>query len=48
MMLGVIFVAIVTFMPEGLVPGSVRLWRRGLQPLRKRPAVAATLEEPRP
>jgi branched-chain amino acid transport system permease protein len=48
MMLGVIFVAIVTFMPEGLVPGSVRLWRRGLQPLRKRPPVAAKLEERRP
>jgi branched-chain amino acid transport system permease protein len=27
LILGVIFVAIVTFMPEGLVPGSVRLWR---------------------
>jgi branched-chain amino acid transport system permease protein len=28
MLLGVIFVVIVIFMPEGLVPGSVRLWRR--------------------
>ena len=27
MVLGVIFVAIITFMPEGLVPGSARLWR---------------------
>jgi branched-chain amino acid transport system permease protein len=27
MLLGFIFVAIVIFMPEGLVPGSVRLWR---------------------
>jgi branched-chain amino acid transport system permease protein len=27
MVLGVIFVAIISFMPEGLVPGSVRLWR---------------------
>ena len=27
--LGTIFVAIVVFMPEGLVPGSVRLWRWG-------------------
>lgn len=27
LVLGVIFVAIITFMPEGLVPGSVRLWR---------------------
>ncbi len=26
-MLGAIFVAIVLFMPEGLVPGSVRMWR---------------------
>jgi branched-chain amino acid transport system permease protein len=25
--LGAIFVAIVIFMPEGLVPGSLRLWR---------------------
>jgi branched-chain amino acid transport system permease protein len=27
MLLGAIFVAIVIFMPEGIVPGSVRLWR---------------------
>jgi branched-chain amino acid transport system permease protein len=27
MLLGAIFVAIVIFMPEGLVPGSARLWR---------------------
>jgi branched-chain amino acid transport system permease protein len=27
MVLGFIFVAIITFMPEGLVPGSARLWR---------------------
>jgi branched-chain amino acid transport system permease protein len=27
MLLGFIFVAIVIFMPEGLVPGTVRLWR---------------------
>lgn len=27
LVLGLIFVAIITFMPEGLVPGSVRLWR---------------------
>jgi branched-chain amino acid transport system permease protein len=25
--LGAIFVAIVVFMPEGFVPGTVRLWR---------------------
>jgi branched-chain amino acid transport system permease protein len=28
LVLGVIFVAIISFMPEGLVPGTVRLWRR--------------------
>jgi branched-chain amino acid transport system permease protein len=28
--LGAIFVAIVVFMPEGLVPGAVRLWRRAM------------------
>jgi branched-chain amino acid transport system permease protein len=28
--LGAIFVAIVVFMPEGLVPGAVRLWRRAV------------------
>jgi branched-chain amino acid transport system permease protein len=27
MVLGLIFVVIITFMPEGLVPGSARLWR---------------------
>ena len=27
LLLGAIFVAIVIFMPEGLVPGTVRLWR---------------------
>ena len=27
MVLGLIFVAIITFMPEGLVPGTARLWR---------------------
>jgi branched-chain amino acid transport system permease protein len=28
MLLGAIFVAIVILMPEGLVPGTMRLWRR--------------------
>jgi branched-chain amino acid transport system permease protein len=46
LVLGVIFVAIIVFMPEGLVPGSVRLARRGwgairallnLRPLGERP-----------
>jgi branched-chain amino acid transport system permease protein len=27
LVLGVIFIVIITFMPEGLVPGSIRLWR---------------------
>jgi len=39
MVLGVIFVLIITFMPEGLVPGSVRLWRLGWQALRTRASV---------
>jgi branched-chain amino acid transport system permease protein len=38
--LGAIFVAIVIFMPEGLVPGSVRFWRWATARLRRR--------EPRP
>jgi branched-chain amino acid transport system permease protein len=37
LVLGVIFVAIITFMPEGLVPGTVRLWRMGRQALRRAP-----------
>jgi len=39
-LLGAIFVAIVILMPEGLVPGSVRLWRLAW---RKRGRPAATL-----
>ena len=31
LVLGVIFILIISFMPEGLVPGSVRLWRCGWQ-----------------
>jgi branched-chain amino acid transport system permease protein len=34
LVLGVIFILIISFMPEGLVPGSVRLWRAGWQRLR--------------
>jgi branched-chain amino acid transport system permease protein len=37
MVLGLIFVVIITFMPEGLVPGSVRLWRWAW---RRRPVAA--------
>ena len=36
LVLGVIFVAIITFMPEGLVPGSVRVWRMGWRAFRDR------------
>jgi branched-chain amino acid transport system permease protein len=36
LVLGVIFVAIITFMPEGLVPGSVRVWRMGWRAVRTR------------
>jgi branched-chain amino acid transport system permease protein len=35
-LLGAIFVAIVILMPEGLVPGTVRLWRGGLRAFRRR------------
>jgi branched-chain amino acid transport system permease protein len=38
LVLGVLFVIIITFMPEGLVPGSVRLWRWGRARLRQRRA----------
>jgi branched-chain amino acid transport system permease protein len=43
--LGAIFVFIVLFMPEGIVPGTVRLLRRGWPILRRR---AITLAERRP
>ena len=39
--LGAIFVVIVIFMPEGLVPGSVRLWRWAVASLRPRAAAPA-------
>ena len=42
MLLGAIFVAIVILMPEGLVPGSTRLWRR----LWRRRAKAAVEAKP--
>ena len=35
-LLGAIFVAIVILMPEGLVPGTARLWRQGFRALRRR------------
>jgi branched-chain amino acid transport system permease protein len=36
LVLGLIFILIISFMPEGLVPGSARLWRAGRQWLRAR------------
>jgi len=36
LVLGVIFILIITFMPEGLVPGIARLWRLGWNALRNR------------
>jgi len=36
LVLGIIFIAIISFMPEGLVPGSVRLWRVASQAARAR------------
>jgi branched-chain amino acid transport system permease protein len=38
-LLGAIFVAIVILMPEGLVPGTVRLWRQGFRAFRRRRGV---------
>jgi len=47
LVLGVIFVAIITFMPEGLVPGSMRLWRLGWRALtNRRTNVLKSLPEP--
>ena len=46
-MLGAIFVLIVVFMPDGLVPGCTRLWRRARTPRGSRtptPAPTPTLE----
>ena len=39
--LGAIFVAIVVFMPEGLVPGTARLWRWATATRRRHPAAPA-------
>ena len=46
MALGVIFVLIITFMPEGLVPGTVRLWKLAWAGGRARPPAAAPAKEP--
>jgi branched-chain amino acid transport system permease protein len=52
MALGLIFVLIITFMPEGLVPGTVRLWKLAWQGRRNKapgaPAAPAAVKEPRP
>jgi branched-chain amino acid transport system permease protein len=43
LVLGVIFVVIISFMPEGLVPGSVRLVRWAWGKLQGKPGAAAKL-----
>ena len=43
--LGAIFVLIVMFMPEGLVPGSVRLWRWAMAAARPRAGAGAQPRE---
>ena len=48
LVLGVIFVAIITFMPEGLVPGSVRVWRMGWRALRERTRGGVLRDLPEP
>lgn len=46
-LLGAIFVAIVILMPEGLVPGTVRLWKRAFRkPERRGPVPAKTEKSP--
>jgi branched-chain amino acid transport system permease protein len=48
-LLGTIFVAIVILMPEGLVPGTARLWRQGWRAFRRRRSVViAGSAEPKP
>lgn len=48
MVLGIIFVVIISFMPEGLVPGTARLWHMASRAVRERrkSAVAGTIAEP--
>ena len=46
MLLGFIFVAIVILMPEGLVPGSARLWRLAWRKLSAPGKAAATEGKP--
>jgi branched-chain amino acid transport system permease protein len=42
LVLGVIFVLIVSFMPEGLIPGTLRLIRQAFRPAKPEPAVTAS------
>jgi branched-chain amino acid transport system permease protein len=46
LVLGVIFILIISFMPEGLVPGSVRLWRAATERMRQRKGQNPTLGQP--
>src|SRR3989442_9300508 len=46
--LGAIFVVIVVFMPEGLVPGTARRWRRAMAALRPRATAAGGPARPAP
>jgi branched-chain amino acid transport system permease protein len=48
LLLGTIFVAIVILMPEGLVPGTVRLWRAGWRSFQRRSIALAQSAEPKP
>jgi branched-chain amino acid transport system permease protein len=47
LVLGVVFVLIISFMPEGLVPGSIRLWKLGWRALRDR-TLSGPLKLPEP
>jgi len=47
LVLGVIFILIISFMPEGLVPGVVRLWRKTMQVARSRADGKAALSPAR-
>jgi branched-chain amino acid transport system permease protein len=51
LVLGIIFVAIITFMPEGLVPGTVRFWKLGWRRAfrdRRAPVALRSVVEPPP
>jgi branched-chain amino acid transport system permease protein len=47
-LLGAIFVAIVIFMPEGIVPGTARLWRLMFTPRREDKSAHSNATEPTP